>query len=160
MTSKTELVTAGAELVSSIAVVITLGLLVISVRENTAVLRASAAAESRDSLATMNDWSLMLGEKHFALLLRSGEPSARPEDFTEVENRYLLTAQRAFFRRAEAQYFRYRDGLLEEDAWQTVRHRVWVNIQPPFYSAMWRRDRMEVYTPGFVEAIESYKPSD
>ena len=43
---------------------------------------------------------------------------------------YVRSSQRAFFRRAEAQYSRYRNGLLDEDAWQTVRHRVWRRIVP------------------------------
>jgi len=128
------------------------------VRENTAVLRATAASESRDSLATMNDWALMLGEKHFALMVRTQDPSARLADFTDSEQIYLKTAQRSFFRRAEAQYFRYRNGLLDEDAWQTVRYRVWYNIQGPVDSALWLADRAKVYTPGFIESIETYKP--
>ena len=69
--TKTELVRTIADIASAVAVVTTLGLLIASVRENTAVMRATAAAESRDSLANMNDLDLMLGEKHFQLMLRS-----------------------------------------------------------------------------------------
>ncbi len=162
MASKTELMRSAAEIVSAIAVVVTLGLLIASVRENTAVLRATAAAESRDSLASMNDLDLMLGEGHLKLILRSQEPTSRLEDFSEFEMEYLRTVQRSFFRRAEAQYFRYRTGLLDEDAWQTVRHRVRLNIQSPIETAIWRNDigAGHVYTRGFADAIESYKLPD
>jgi hypothetical protein len=159
MSSKTEVVATVANVVSTVAVVISLALLVASVRENTAILKATSAAASRDSLATMNDWALMLGEKHFDLILRSEDGAARLNDFTETEQLYLVTAQRSFFRRAEAQYFRYRNGLLDEDAWQTVRHRVWYNIKSPVDRDMWREERLKVYTPGFVESIESYRPT-
>ena len=63
----------------------------------------------------------------------------KPTDFSELEMMYLKIAQRQFFRRAEAQYFRYRNGLLDEAAWHTVRHRVWLNLQSPVESAMWQR---------------------
>ena len=104
----------------------------------------------------------MLGEDHLELILRSQQPTARPEDFSEFEMAYLKTVQRTFFRRAEAQYFRYRNGLLDEDAWQTVRHRVRLNIQSPIETAIWRDDigAGHVYTPGFADAIESYKLPD
>jgi hypothetical protein len=158
MTTRTEAIVASAEVASAVAVVVTLVILIMSVRENTAVLRATAGAESRETLARMSDVDLMLGQPHMALLLRSQQPTLKPDDFTEVEMMHLTTAQRAFFRRAEAQYFRYRNGLLDEDAWQTVRHRVWVNIQSPTEVAIWRSDRAGAYTPGFVEAVESYVP--
>lgn len=160
MSSRIDLVTAVTQIVSAFAVVITLALLIVSVRDNTAVLKATSAAESRDSLAAMNDWHLMLGEKHFALMLRASVPEARPEDFTDAERLYLTTVQRSFFRRAEAQYFRYRNGLLDEDAWQTVRQRVSYNLHSPIDLASWQTDRTQVYTAGFVESIESYKPSE
>ena len=158
MSLKAHLVTAVSELVSAVAVVITLGLLIVSVRENTAVLKATAAAESRDSLASSDDLHLTLGDEHLLLLMRSNNPSSKPEDFSRLEMNHLLLSQRGFFRRAEAQYFRYRNGLLDEDAWQTVRYRVWANIQTPVTMAMWKADRAEIYTSGFVDAVESYRP--
>ena len=98
MTTRTEAIVASAEVVSAVAVVVTLVILIASVRENTAVLRATAAAESRETLARMSDVDLMLGQPHFALLLRSQQPTVKPEDFSEVEMMHLTTAQRAFFR--------------------------------------------------------------
>ena len=35
---------------------------------------------------------------------------------------------------------------------------VWYNIKSPVDQAMWREERLKVYTLGFVESIESYKP--
>ena len=159
MSTRIETYAAIGEVVSAVAVVITLAILVAGVRENTATLRASAAATSRDSLAGMSDAMLALDDEDLKLLLRSQEPSSKLEDFDDLEDFKLMTIQRAFFRRAEAQYFRYRNGLLDEDAWQTVRNRVWANIQGPVDLALWQRDRDRVYTQGFVEAIESYEPS-
>jgi hypothetical protein len=46
------------------------------------------------------------------LQMRSIDPSAKPEDFTALEMQHVRLSQRGFFRRAEAQYFRYRNGLL------------------------------------------------
>lgn len=158
MSVQAHVVAAAAEIVSAAAVVISLGLLIVSVRENTAVLRATAAAESRDSLADQTDLDLTLGDEHIRLLMRSNNPTSKLEDFTALEMNHLRLSQRGFFRRAEAQYFRYRNGLLDDDAWQTVRHRVWRNIQSPVTKAIWTGDRAEIYTPGFVDSIESYTP--
>jgi hypothetical protein len=155
-----EKLTAAAEIISAVGVLITLIILVLSVRENTATVRATAAAASRDALASMNDQDLLLTDDDIRLLVSSTHAETRWQDLDEVEQFKLKSAQRSFFRRAEAQYFRYRHGLLDDDAWQTVRHRVWLHIETPVQKAIWERDRLSIYTPGFVEAIESYQPPD
>ena len=147
-----------AEIVSGVAVVVTLVVLVIGIRENTATVRATAAATSRDNLANFNEQALALSGENFELIARTFEPTTTWEDFTSSEQLWLQLFQRAFVQRTEAQYFRYRDGLLEEDAWETVRYRAWQNISGPVWDEIWQLDRSAVYTPGFVEAIESYEP--
>lgn len=71
MCTRLQVVTTVAETISAVAVVITLVIPIVSVRQSTAALEAAAAAESRDSLASMNDLDLTLGPVHFQLLLRS-----------------------------------------------------------------------------------------
>ena len=62
-----------AEIVASLSVVVTLVILITDVRENTATVRAAAAASSRDSLAGMNDRTLMLPDEKFDLMMRSDD---------------------------------------------------------------------------------------
>ena len=148
-----------AEIVSGLAVVLTLVILIHGIRENTATVRATAAATSRDSLASFNDLGLMLSSENFSLLARTMDPTLAMDELTGAEQFWLSLFQRAFIQRAEAQYFRYRNGLLDDDAWQTVRHRVWRNINiSDAYRETWLSDKADVYTPDFVAEIESYMP--
>jgi hypothetical protein len=149
-----------AEIVSGLAVAVTLVILFFGVRQDTATLIVAAAATSRDNLASIGDQALALSEDNFALLVRSIEPTTKWEDLTAAEQFWLRTFQRAFLQRAEAQYFRFRNGLLENDAWQTVRFRVWTNVNIPAWREIWRNDRSNVYTSGFVEAVESCQPPE
>ena len=146
-----------AEIISGVAVVVTLVLLIVGVRDNTATLRATAAAASRDSLSSFSDQMLLLDDDRLDLITRSVDPAAQWQDFTQAEQLWLETFQRSFFRRVEAQFFQFRNGLLDEDAWDTVRHRVLINIGPPIHRQMWEVDKDMLYTRGFVEAIESYR---
>ena len=150
-----------AEIVSGFAVVLTLVILVLGVRENTTTLRATAAAISRDSLASLNDQGIALTQDKLALIERVRDPTTSLEDLTYAERLWLQLFQRAFLQRVEAQYFRYVNGMLDDDIWQTVRFRGWRNITASTVNQeLWREDRISVYTPGFVEEIESYQPPD
>ena len=144
-----------AEIISGVAVAVTLVVLVIGVKENTAALRATAAATSRDSLSSFSDLMLVLGTDRLELLARSVDAAAQLKDFTDTEQMWIEAFQRSFFRRVEAQYFQFRNGLMDEDAWQTVRHRVLVNTYPPVHREIWEKDKVDLYTKGFVAAIET-----
>lgn len=149
-----------AEITSGVAVVVTLVLLIIGVKENTAALRATAAATSRESLSSFSDRMLMFDADRLGLITRSIDPAAQWQDFTQAEQLWLETFQRSFFRRVEAQYFQFRNGLLDEDAWDTVRRRVVINIGPPIHRQIWEVDKDMLYTRGFVEAIESFQADE
>lgn len=149
-----------ADIIAGVAVVATLIVLIFNIQENTETMRATAAAASRESLADISDLMLELDHDLFELIVRSGDPSSIREDFINSEFFRLVALQRALFRRAEAQYFRYRNGMLDEDAWRTVVHRVWFNISIPVQQEIWNLEKVNVYTPGFIRAVESYRPPD
>jgi len=159
MSSRMQTFTSAAEIVSAVAVVVTLVVLIASVRENTAAMQAAAAASSRDSMVSMNDLFLTLDDDDLNLFLAAAQSDSSLDGFSELEQFKLLVQQRSFFRRAEAQYFRYRNGLLDDDAWQTTLFRVWANIQPPAERALWEEDKHRVYTSGFVDTVEAYRPA-
>ncbi len=156
MSSRIEKFAAVAEVVSAFAVVVTLIVLIGQVSENTAAVRAASAAASRDSLAEMTDQTLSYSDELLELMVRATDPALTLDDFSEVERLRLHSNQRSFFRRAEAQYFRYRSKLLDEDAWITVRNRVVANIESPVDHEIWERDKRTVYTPGFAAAIDPF----
>jgi hypothetical protein len=107
----------------------------------------------------MNDLLLTLDDDDLNLFLVAGQADSSLDEFSDLEQFKLLIQQRSFFRRAEAQYFRYRNGLLDEDAWQTTLSRVHANIQSPADRALWEEDKHRVYTSGFVGTVDAYKPA-
>lgn len=112
------------EIVSAIAVVVSILFLAYQVRENTSVLRTTAAAESRDSLASSNDIVLSFSDSMLDLIARTSESGMSLSNLDVQDQVRISSWQRSFFRRAEAQYFRYSASLLEEEVWATVRNRV------------------------------------
>lgn len=113
------------------------------------------------TLASLNDLGVSLSEDKLALLIHAQEPATEWGDFTLAEQFWLRSFQRSFLQRVEAQYFRFRNGMLDEDAWKTVRYRAWANITASASSReVWSGDRGNDYTAGFVQAIESYQPTD
>jgi hypothetical protein len=118
-------------------VVLTLVILVIGVRENTDTIRATAAAESRDSLSSLDDLIVTPDDDILDVLGRVTDREVNWADLTSTEQLRMGSLVRAFLRRAIAQFFRYRNGLLDEDAWRTVLARVVTNLQSPSFAEVW-----------------------
>ncbi len=156
MSSKSHEYAAWAEVISAAAVVITLAILIVEVRDNTSAIKANAAATTRDSLASSNDLVMQLDTDYLALVMRSNRAGLDLSDFEGIERFRIIVFQRSFFRRAEAQFFAYRAGLLEENVWETVRGRVIANLTSPVWVEIWKRDRTTVYTREFVEEVENH----
>jgi len=144
-----------AEVVSAAAVVITLLILVFEIRGNTDAMRATAAAASRDSLASSSDLILGFDDKTMKLMVDSTAPAATLKKLSAGERIRIKSMERSFFRRAEAQYFRYQMGLLDHEAWRTVRSRVVRNLRAPLWREIWDLENASVYTESFVNEIES-----
>lgn len=160
MSPKLQTYAAVGEIVSAIAVVVSILFLAYQVRENTAMLRITAAAESRDSLAGSSDVVLNFNESMLDLIARtSREPVSLP-DLAPTDQIRISSWQRSFFRRAEAQYFRYSADILDEEIWVTVRNRVVINLRNPLWREIWMRDKNSVYTKAFIREIEAHLPAD
>lgn len=155
MSSKLHEYAAISEIVSAVAVVVSILFLAYQIRENTEVIRATAAAESRDSLASSSDLILFFDDKMMDLMARTTREPVRFNELSLQDRYRMMSFQRSFFRRAEAQYFRFQAGLLDEEVWHTVRNRVVINLAFPVWMDIWNLESDSVYTKAFIAEIES-----
>ena len=158
MSPKLQTYAAIGEIVSAIAVVVSILFLAYEIRENTAVLRTTAAADSRDSLASSSDVVLSFNDSMLELVARTSQGGVSMADLSFQDQIRIGSWQRSFFRRAEAQYFRYQSDLLDEEVWATVRNRVVLNLRNPLWMEIWERDKTTVYTLSFISEIEDHLP--
>ncbi|WOJ92935.1 hypothetical protein R0135_14230 [Congregibacter variabilis] len=161
MSQKIQNIAAFAEIISAGAIVITLLVLVVEVKENSGLLRATAAAENRNSFAYTSEWTATLSDKTLEALIKAQQPSTTRGDLSDVERYRVLMVYRSFIRRAEASYFMYRNGLLEEDIWQSVRSRIAGTVETGLPKSIWEAEvgAGDAFTPEFVAEINSYLPS-
>ena len=161
MSQKIQNIAAFAEIVSAGAILITLLILVVEVRENSALLRATAAAENRNSFAYSSEWTANLSDKTLEAFLIAQRPDAVRDDLSDVEFYRVALGFRAFLRRAEASYFMYRNGLLEEDIWRSIRSRAANNSDSGIIKLIWEGEVANgtVFTPEFVAEVNSERAS-
>ncbi|WOJ92146.1 hypothetical protein R0135_10135 [Congregibacter variabilis] len=157
MSQKIQNIAAFGEIVSAGAILVTLLILVIEVRENSALLRATAAADNRISFAHSSEWTAELSDKTLESLIIAQQPDAVSDDLSDVERYRVVLTFRAFLRRAEASFFMYRNGLLEEGVWHSIRSRAAESIEVGLPRKIWESEVAAgtVFTPEFVAELNS-----
>ena len=144
------------EVVSAVAVVVSIVYLSIQIRSNTRATKASASFDATHSWATLNEQSTNWPEGLLEALLRSMKESATWEDFDEITRMKLSLAHRALFQKLEGQYYLYVYGNLEKDIWKKRSSWAAGLIALPFYSAWWQEEcELSIYSNAFVEAINA-----
>lgn len=146
-----------SEMVGALAIVITLIVLVLEVRDNTAAIRANAILEvnriARDHLITM--WTDpeanridQIGSENLAAL--------NPEE----QQRYFWNV-RSFWLGMQTVYRQYELGTLPEEEWQVYYDVICTNISWPGTRQLWDEAandgpaRTSSLIPDFVEVVES-----
>ena len=106
------------ELVSAVAVVVSIAYLSVQIRSNTRATRARANFDATHSWATINE----LVSDYEPDLLKAIQDSYKQEhaweSFDEFTRMRLGLIHRALFQKLEGQYFLYADGYLERNLWQ------------------------------------------
>ena len=130
-------VSALAELLGAIGVIVSLGYLAQQVRHNT---RSVRAASYQSWFASYDSFSnLLLGNADFdALLQRS---ASNPEGLTPEERRRFLGVLRRGFRQFESLYYQYREGMIDRElfeAWVAIYSR---SAQGPLFKEFWEADQ-------------------
>jgi hypothetical protein len=140
-----EKVSAIAEIVSSIAILITLGYLAIETNQNTGAINSSSHQQllnsDLDLIRELRD------EPEITQALLVGE--VPPEEAFRIAQ-FLMS----FMRIREFAYLQYREGRMDEYTWNS-----YANVTKFMYSTDWAKEMFEnqvggaSYDPDFVEAM-------
>jgi hypothetical protein len=103
-----------AEVISGVAVVITLVLLLLGIRENT---QATYVSNYQLLLSDINNLSLTVAQDHELSELRYRYESGGSEVLSEAETLRIVTLYRSLYRIYETAYFANKHDTLGEDEW-------------------------------------------
>lgn len=154
---KLEKIALVAEIVSGVAVVVTLVFLVLSIRDNTNVVRATAYAGIVDSADAFN---VRVGSDPELIRLYSAYLGGRANELTgddEVRLAYLINSN---FRNLEKAFFLNQYGILgEAESRRTLRRICGTYQRTKTTMEWWTKDRLpQLVTSEFLEYIESTCP--
>ena len=147
-----------AEIVSAVAVVLSLLYVGYELRQNTQMMSANAKIESRRIWYSFNDQHLENFDT-LSLGAQAYDPNTSLADFEGNEEIWLGLFVRAQLQRYEELFYRYDSGVLEKDEWERHTSVLAAYIQDlPIWKEVWSQDRL-LLTPAFVSATESITPS-
>ena len=140
-------VAAWSEIVSSVAILATLAYLAVQVQQNT------AAIESQTRQA-MLDGDMQL------LLYTASNPEvvlnrASDEQLSAEQKVQLSSVMFRNMRSREFQFFQYRNGLLDEAAWQSYRQTILLWLGTKRTRNWWKQVGRVALDPGFVEMVDA-----
>ena len=144
-----------AEVVSAIAVVVSLVYLAIQLRTNTKALKANGAWDSEIVYGNAN-YEIALDPDFALLYSRASSASADIADFTEAEQAQLYFAVRSALQFAQAQWWLWQSGSLPDELWEM--RRLWAKnfIASPVMSTIWQAElKQHIFADKFAEDIQS-----
>jgi hypothetical protein len=103
-----------AEIISGIAVVVTLIVLIVEVRDNTEILRVSAYNDNLDSL---NEFGALVSRDADSARIWQSLVSEETDNLDEIDRRRLTDWLFILFRNYEKAYFSEQSGLIGEEEW-------------------------------------------
>ena len=151
-----EFATSLAEIVSALAVVVSLVYVGIEIRRNTRSNRAATSYQGAHSWAEMN--SLAMGDPKLALLIRRSFREDEPS-FEEADVAQLDFVGRSLMERLDGLFYLYKNKQLESDLWQIriTWTRRW--LDRPFWREWWSREQMSSnYSQAFLEELRRMDP--
>jgi hypothetical protein len=145
---KLEKLSATAELVSSIAIVVTLGYLAIQTQQNTTAIQATV----RQAMLA-DDVDLIRQQIDFPILFtgRSGDAALTDEELVRVSGNLI-----ALTRIRENQWLQYQSGVIDERTWLTYRTALPAVFSTEFLRAWFRnRSARGEFDEGFVDQVNN-----
>jgi len=138
-----------AEVIGTIAVVISLGYVALQIRQNTNATRV-ASAQNLVTVST-NAHFLMASDNDLAKILQKGlyDPDAL-EDYEQLKMNSLFLGGYVQYDFAYRQYIK---GQLEPDTWERMEFEMLLFIQMPGGAKWWEQDKSRL-SPQFVTFIE------
>jgi hypothetical protein len=143
---KLERLSALAELISAVAIVVTLGYLAVQTRQNTAATQAAV----RQSMV-VEDRELLFKQMEFPFVA-AGEYNGR--ELTRDQRVQLISFLVAMVRVRENQWLQYQNGVIDEATWATYRVPLLIILSQPFSRRWWQiRSEAGEFTEGFVNDV-------
>ena len=144
---KIEKLSAWAELISSVAIVVTLVYLTIQVRQNTAALNA----QSRQSVLASAQAEIL------ATLDHPEVPRAitKPGPLTAEDNIKLDAFLGMAMRSREFSWLQYRSGLIDGDQWQTEKTVLGVILSTPRTRLWWNKLGRNQFSKVFASFVDN-----
>jgi len=138
-----EKLSAIAELVSAVAIVLTLGYLAVETQQNTAAIQATV----RQSMLS-DDVAILLKQMDYPHVM-PGAYGGR--DLTADEEVQLMSWLIAFIRTRENHWLQYQYGVIDEATWASYRAPLGSVLSQRFSRSFWEaRIATGAYAPGFV----------
>ena len=143
------------EMISAIAVVVSLVYLAIQLRQNTKTIRSNAAWDSEVTYGLGNG-ELSRDPASALLFSRAMQPDARLSDFNETERAQIYFFVRGVLQYAQAQWWLWQDGNLPDELW-AFRSR-WARnfIEAPLINEIWRAElEQHIFSTRFAQDIQN-----
>jgi len=139
-----------AEIVSGVAVVVTLIFLVFGIRENSEITRAVAYERNVDS---RNEWRMWVSEDDERLRIYEAHLAGRIDDLTDLESSRLNFILNTIWAINEKSYYSNQYGVLGPDEWART-DRVLCTFHGNFDDERWGRISRSL-TEEFAEYVET-----
>ena len=139
-----------AEIVSGVAVVVTLIFLVFGIRENSAITRAVAYERNVDS---RNEWRMWVSQDDERLRIYQAFLAGRIDDLTDLESSRLASILNIVWAINEKSYYSNQYGILGPEEWART-DRVLCTFYGNFDAERWERIS-RTFTDEFTEYVET-----
>jgi hypothetical protein len=118
-----------SEIVSSVAIVLTLGYLAIQTNQNTIAIQSTA----QQSIVS-EDVELVLSQLEFPHI---APPMYDRHRYSEIELLQLSSWVLAFIRLRESQWMQFRNGVIDQATWETYRSPIAFVLAPEVTRSLW-----------------------
>jgi len=149
-----EAISAIADLIGGVGVVVSLVYLAIQIRQNTRAMKAQSA---REAVAAMRDFNKsMVEDTEIARIFRLGAENLA--DLTEEERGRFGHILFNFFKTAEELHYQYLHGSLDPEIWESWKGIIALYATSPGFDEYWKM-REAFFTKAFREEHASWKDS-
>ncbi len=143
------------EIIAAGGVIASLLYLAFETRNNTKIHRASLTNSALNSTAELNDLVFTDPELRKALS-RVLDPNIAEGDFNSEDWELVVYFGRALFMRLEGMYILYKQGLIDDNIWQSRISMGAGVVQIPIFARYWSEDQnSNIYTQEFVDVVNS-----
>jgi len=137
-----------AEIISSIAILVTLIYLSIQTQQNTAAIQAN----TRQTMITTDVETLKASMDYPHAFVQMRNTEALSED----EKNRIISWLIMLVRTREYQWFQYKNGLLDKQAWEAYLTGLSGNLSYPRTRGWWNQDAYDLFDHEFVDEVNKY----